>query len=99
MKKKMLLCAAIALLTLTGCYNGNQQTKENASPSFDEVLTSRRSIRAYEAGKTISEIVGKPTANEILCGHQRGEGEGRTGHGWRQQGAHQGRSSADCIDV
>ena len=55
MKKKMLLCAAIALLTLTGCYNGNQQTKENASPSFDEVLTSRRSIRAYDATKKISE--------------------------------------------
>ena len=33
-----------------GC--GNNQT---TSPTLDEVFASRRSIRAYEAGKTISE--------------------------------------------
>ncbi|GEM_PF-3066833 len=55
MDKKILLGVAIALFTLTGCNNGNQQTKETASPSFDEVLTTRRSIRAYDATKKISE--------------------------------------------
>ena len=55
MDKRFLLSAAVALLTLTGCHNGNQQTTEIASPSFDEVLTSRRSIRAYDATKKISE--------------------------------------------
>ena len=42
----ILLCA----LALAAC-NGNQ-TK---SPTLDEVFASRRSIRAYEAGRTISE--------------------------------------------
>ena len=55
MKKKTLLGAALALLTLTGCYNGNQQSNGTTSPSFDEVLTTRRSIRAYDATKKISE--------------------------------------------
>ena len=55
MKKKTIFGAALALLTLTGCYNGNQQSNETTSPSFDEVLTTRRSIRAYDATKKISE--------------------------------------------
>ncbi len=47
MKKiSILLCA----LALTAC--GNPQT---SSPTLDEVFASRRSIRAYEAGRTISE--------------------------------------------
>ena len=43
--------AALAALLLAGCA-GNQTP---ASPTLDEVCASRRSIRAYEAGKTISE--------------------------------------------
>ena len=43
--------AALAALLLAGCA-GNQTP---ASPTLDEVFASRRSIRAYEAGKTISE--------------------------------------------
>ncbi len=47
MKKiSILLCA----LALTAC--GSPQT---SSPTLDEVFASRRSIRAYEAGRTISE--------------------------------------------
>lgn len=55
MNKRLLFGAALALLTLTGCYNGKQQEKETASPSFDEVLTTRRSVRSYDASKKISE--------------------------------------------
>lgn len=55
MEKNFLLSAALALITLTGCHNGNQQSKETASPSFDEVLATRRSIRTYDATKKISE--------------------------------------------
>lgn len=47
MKKiSILLCA----LALTAC--GSPQT---SSPTLDEVFASRRSIRAYEAGRTITE--------------------------------------------
>ena len=55
MNKRLLFGATLALLTLTGCYNGKQQEKETASPSFDEVLTTRRSVRSYDASKKISE--------------------------------------------
>ena len=40
----------LTALLVMGC--GNNQT---TSPTLDEVFASRRSIRAYEAGKTISE--------------------------------------------
>ena len=53
MTKKILFGVAIAVLTLTSCYNGNQQVA--SSTSFDEVLTSRRSVRNYDASKKISE--------------------------------------------
>jgi nitroreductase len=53
MTKKVLFGAAIAVLTLTSCYNGNQQVA--SSTSLDEVLTSRRSVRNYDASKKISE--------------------------------------------
>ena len=55
MNKRLLFGATLALLTLTGCYNGKQQETETASPSFDEVLTTRRSVRSYDASKKISE--------------------------------------------
>ena len=48
---KGLIATALAAILLAGCA-GNQAP---ASPSLDEVFASRRSIRAYEAGKTISE--------------------------------------------
>ena len=51
MKKLFLLSALVALVTLTGC-------NENQTPnvvSFDEVLTTRRSVRSYDATKKISE--------------------------------------------
>ncbi|MBP5345110.1 MAG: nitroreductase family protein [Bacteroidales bacterium] len=51
MKKLFLLSALVALVALTGC-------NENQTPnvvSFDEVLTTRRSVRSYDATKKISE--------------------------------------------
>jgi len=51
--KRLLLCFALAALyVLPAC---SQQKASTASPSFDEVLTSRRSIRSYDATKKISE--------------------------------------------
>ncbi|MBO6067910.1 MAG: nitroreductase family protein [Bacteroidales bacterium] len=50
MKRIASFCALIAMCALTACSTGN-----NSAPSFDEVFASRRSIRAYEPGRTISE--------------------------------------------
>ena len=55
MKKMMYFCAAIALLSLASCSNSSNNTTTTTSPSFDEVLTSRRSVRSYDASKKISE--------------------------------------------
>ena len=52
-KMKFLLGAATALFVLTGCCNDNSKT--SSSVSFDEVLTTRRSVRSYDASKKISE--------------------------------------------
>ena len=49
MKKIVLLTALAALFVLPGT------AQEKKSPSFDEVLTTRRSIRSYDATKKISE--------------------------------------------
>lgn len=49
MKKKLFLTVLAALFVLPAV------AQEKSSPSFDEVLTSRRSIRSYDATKTISE--------------------------------------------
>ena len=54
MKKKFLWGVVIALFTLTGCSN-NSNEKTTSTPSFDEVLTTRRSIRSYDATKKITE--------------------------------------------
>ena len=43
------MTALAALMVLPGC------SQEKKSPSFDEVLTTRRSIRSYDATKKISE--------------------------------------------
>ena len=49
MKRILFLTALVALMVLPA------NAQEKKSPSFDEVLTSRRSIRSYDATKTISE--------------------------------------------
>ena len=53
MTKKFLLGAATVLLALTSCHNDNTNTEP--SVSFDEVLTTRRSVRSYDPAKKISE--------------------------------------------
>ena len=53
MKNRSILFAAAALLglaLLSGCAGDGAK-----APSFNDVLTSRRSIRSYDASKTISE--------------------------------------------
>jgi nitroreductase len=52
MTNKIILGAMVALFMLTGCAGNNGSS---SSPSFDEVLTSRRSVRSYDASKKISE--------------------------------------------
>ena len=47
--------AFMALLSLTSCYNGNSNENVTSTLSFDEVLTSRRSVRNYDASKKITE--------------------------------------------
>ena len=49
MKRLFLLTALAALFILPSV------AQEKKSPSFDEVLTTRRSIRSYDATKKISE--------------------------------------------
>lgn len=49
MKRRVLLSAMVVLFGLPG------YSQEKVSPSFDEVLTTRRSIRSYDAAKKISE--------------------------------------------
>ena len=53
MSKNFLIGAAIALLTLAGCSRNNEPASN--STSFDEVLSSRRSVRSYDSSKKISE--------------------------------------------
>lgn len=53
MKKVFILGAFAALLAVTGCNEKQEVSKDVVS--FDEVLTSRRSVRSYDASKKISE--------------------------------------------
>lgn len=53
--KRILLLAATAALMLTGCSSETSNTTAADGVSFDEVLSTRRSIRSYDASKTISE--------------------------------------------
>ncbi|MBP5366224.1 MAG: nitroreductase family protein [Bacteroidales bacterium] len=53
MIRKSILTIAVAALTMS-CCNSDQQTSASG-PSFDEVIASRRSVRSYDATKTISE--------------------------------------------
>ena len=49
MKRMIVLTILAALTVLPGC------SQEKKSPSFDEVLTTRRSVRSYDATKKITE--------------------------------------------
>ena len=53
MKRILFFSAFVSLLTLAGCAGKGQEAA--SSPSLDEVFASRRSIRAYEPDRTISE--------------------------------------------
>ena len=53
MKRILIFSAFVALLSLAGCAGKGQDAA--SSPSLDEVFASRRSVRAYEPGRTISE--------------------------------------------
>ena len=55
MKKVAIIGAAIALLALAGCAGKGNQDNQAKEPTLNEVFASRRSIRAYEPGRTISE--------------------------------------------
>ena len=52
--KKLLFCAAMALLSLASCSDSKKETTASGT-SFDEVLTTRRSVRSYDGTKKISE--------------------------------------------
>ena len=53
MKKVMIFAALTAMVTMTGCSEKKEVSKDVVS--FDEVLTTRRSVRSYDASKKISE--------------------------------------------
>ena len=53
MKKVMIFVALTAMVTMTGCSEKKEASKDVVS--FDEVLTTRRSVRSYDASKKISE--------------------------------------------
>ena len=60
MKTNFIMATALTVVMLTGCTNGTdngeQETESvTAAVSFDEVLRSRRSVRSYDATKTITE--------------------------------------------
>lgn len=56
MKANLFIAVAMTLVMLSGC-TGNKENAVQTSEAvtFDEVLTTRRSVRSYDATKTISE--------------------------------------------
>lgn len=57
MSRRFYLYAAILWFALAGCSESKKEpAASSSSPSFDEVLTSRRSVRSYDATKKISEV-------------------------------------------
>lgn len=54
MKKTILFSVFMAAFMLVGCTE-QQSVSDNAGPSFTEVVKTRRSIRNYDATKTISQ--------------------------------------------
>ena len=55
MGRGAMLLAAATMLSLGACAQKSETAQQTAGPSFDEVLTSRRSVRSYDATKKISE--------------------------------------------
>ncbi|MBO4754282.1 MAG: nitroreductase family protein [Bacteroidales bacterium] len=55
MKKILFFCAVVMLLGLTACNKQQSVPETPQGPAFDEVLMTRRSIRSYDATKTISK--------------------------------------------
>lgn len=56
MKANLFFAAAMTLMMLSGCTNNQENTVQTSEAvSFDEVLATRRSVRSYDASKTISE--------------------------------------------
>ena len=57
MSRIFYLYAAVLWFALAGCSESKKESAASSSlPSFDEVLTSRRSVRSYDATKKISEV-------------------------------------------
>lgn len=56
MKANLLFAAAMTLVMLSGCTGNKENTVQTSEAvTFDEVLATRRSVRSYDASKTISE--------------------------------------------
>ncbi|MBR5069027.1 MAG: nitroreductase family protein [Bacteroidales bacterium] len=55
MKKSLFISAVVMLLGLTACNKQQSVPETPQGPAFDEVLMTRRSIRSYDATKTISK--------------------------------------------
>jgi nitroreductase len=57
MSRRFYLYAAVLWFALAGCSESKKESAaSSSSPSFDEVLISRRSVRSYDATKKISEV-------------------------------------------
>ena len=66
MKKILFISAVVMLLDLTACCDKQAAPTNSVGPNFDEVLMSRRSIRSYDATKTIT----KEEVQELLAAVQ-----------------------------
>lgn len=56
MKANLFFAAAMTLVMLSGCTGNKENTVQTSEAvTFDEVLATRRSVRSYDASKTISE--------------------------------------------
>ena len=55
MNRRFYLYAAVLWFALAGCSESKKEPAASSSPSFDEVLASRRSVRSYDATKKIME--------------------------------------------
>ena len=74
MTKKIVLGAAMALLSLASCYNGgNKAETANKSMSFDEVMTSRRSVRDADKLRELFAIPGNETVMAVIALGYRAE--------------------------
>ena len=62
---KMFFAASLVAMCFS-CSQSEQKTSESTTPSFDEVLKTRRSVRSYDASKTIT----KEQVKELLTSTQ-----------------------------